>query len=127
MSEQEVKEKLKENRIEDFIWVIYLGIIILSYYSNTLEDKYFKNNDLVAREKYRHIMIFIFSILVVVYLYFLYESYKDIKKLKESDSTHKITLVYLSFIGSLFIVLSGLIFLYVAYNDEDLSVEIAFN
>ena len=34
---------------------------------------------------------------------------------------------YLSFIGSLLILISGLIFLYIAYNDQELDAEIAFN
>ena len=124
---RELEEKLKELKIEDFIWVIYIGIIILSWYSNSLERKYFVNKDEKAKKIYREVMISIFTILLIAYFYFLYSSYQSLRELKETDSKKKKELVFLSFLGSLFIVISGLIFLYIAIQDEDLSVEIAFN
>ena len=72
-------------------------------------------------------MIFIFSILVIIYFYFLKSSLNDIKNLKPSDSIRKKNLTYLSFIGSSLIAISGLIYLYIALKDEDINVEIAFN
>lgn len=124
---QELNEKLKELKIEDFIWLIYIGIIFLSWYSNTLERKYFIQNDLNSKEKYRKIITIIFTILIVVYLYFLKDSIDEIKKIKLTDTQKKKDLVYLSFIGSLLIAISGFIFLYISVVDENLDVELAFN
>ena len=123
----EIKNRLKEIKIEDFIWIIYIIIIILSFYANSLEKKYFISKNQSAKEKYREIIIFIFSILIVVYSYFLISSINDIKNLKESDSLKKRKLEYLSFIASLLILISGIIFLYIAINDENIDVELAFN
>ena len=122
-----LREKFKELDIEDFIWIVYIGIIILSTYSNKLERKYFVTNDLESKEKYQSIMILIFSVLIIVYLYFLKDAFDSLKSLKENDSDKKKRLVILSFIASLLIFISGLIFLYIAIVDEDLDVEIAFN
>lgn len=127
MNYKEISNKLKEINNEEIIWVIYIGIIILSYYSNDLERKYFINKDLNSKEKYRSIMILIFLILVIVYFYFLSDSYSGIKELKINDNSKKINLTYLSFIASLLIFISGIIFLYIAIEDEDLNVELAFN
>ena len=127
MTNSELKEKLSQLNIEDFIWVIYFLIIIMSYYSNHLERKYFIKNDLLSKEKYRKITFIIFSILIVVYIYFLQDSFKSLTKLKANDSFKKKQLVYLSFLGSLFIAISGFIFLYISVVDENLDVEIAFN
>ncbi len=127
MNYSEIENRLRDIKIEDFIWVIYLIIIGLSYYSNSLEKRYFLYNDIDSKEKYRKIIIVIFSILLIVYLYFLKDSYNDIVNIKESDSDKKKELIYLSFMGSLFILISGVIFLYIAYNDEDIDVELAFN
>ena len=127
MDYNELNNKLKELNIEDFIWVIYIGIILLSWYSNKLERKYYINNDNISKEEYRKIIIFIFSILIIVYLYFLKGSYNDIMNIKITDSNKKKELLYLSFIASLLIAISGIIFLYIAINDEDLNVELAFN
>ena len=127
MNYNELDKKLKEITIEDYIWVIYVFIILLSWCSNSLERKYFLYNDLDCKIKYRKIIILIFSILLIVYLYFFKESIDDIHELKWYDSLKKRKLTELSSMGSLFIVISGLIFLYIAFTDTDIDVELAFN
>jgi len=127
MSYDEVSDKLKQIKIEDYIWIIYIGIIFLSWYSNSLERKYFIYNDLNSKEEYRKIIIFVFSILVIVYGYFLQSSIQDIKNIKPTDSLKKQNLIYLSFFASLLIFISGIIFLYIALMDEDINVELAFS
>ena len=97
MEYNDVSERLEELKIEDFIWLIYIGIIFLSWIANYLERKYFLFDDLESKEKYRTIMIFIFSVLVIVYYYFYKESLSDINKLKEYDTDKKkiLTIIYL--------------------------------
>lgn len=99
----------------------------MSWYSNNLERKYFIYNDLISKEKYRKLIILIFSILIIVYLYFLKDSYADLKSIKSNDTNKKKNLTFMSFLGSLFIAISGFIFLYIAIMDEDIDVELAFN
>jgi len=99
-SAEEISERLKELKIEDFIWVIYIGIIFLSWFSNHLERKYFQNNDIDARNKYRSIIILIFSVLIVIYIYFLKEAYEDLKNKKPTDTDQRKLLVFLSFLAS---------------------------
>lgn len=127
MNYDEIQDRLKEIKTEDFIWIIYIGIIFFSWYSNSLERKYFKYNDLESKEKYREIMIIIFIVLTIIYLYFLKDSIDSIRNLKETDTDKKKTLVYLSFIASLLIFISGIIFLFIAISDEEVDVELAFN
>ena len=127
MNYNDLNKKLNELKIEDFIWLVYIGIIILSWYSNSLERKYFVYNDDESKNKYRKIMILIFCVLIIVYLHFLKNSYEDITNLKPYDREKKKTLEYASFIGSLLIAISGFIYLYIAIQDESLDVEIAFN
>ncbi len=123
----DIKNRLKEIQIEDFIWIIYLGIIALSFYSNYLEKDYFINNSIDSKYKYRSIIIFIFSVLLIVYAYFLYDSYQSVKSLNNNENDKTKLLTYLSFYASLLIFISGLIFLYIAINDENLNIELAFN
>lgn len=40
----------KKIEIEEFIWVVYLVIIGLSFYANGIERKYYQYNDLNAKE-----------------------------------------------------------------------------
>ena len=127
MSSEELNKKLKQLSTEDFIWLIYIGIIILSWYSNTFERKYLIYNDRQSKEKYRKLTMLIFTILIIVYTYFLKDSYEEIKSLKPYDSERKKTLTYLSFLGSLLIAISGAIFLVISILDESIEIEIAFN
>ena len=122
-----LNSKLNQLKIENFIWFIYIGIIFLSWYANSLEKNYFIYNDIESKEKYRKVMIFIFSILIIVYLYFLKDSYGDLKSINNRDTDKKKNLTYLSFIASFLIAISGIIFLYIAYQDEELDIELAFN
>ena len=122
-----LEDKLRQIKIEDYIWLIYIGIIILSWYSNYLEKKYYCFNDLESKKKYREIMTTIFIILILVYFYFLKDSYSSLKSINENTSEKTKNLLYLSFIASLLIFISGLIFLYISIEDEDLNVELAFN
>ncbi|MEE0092036.1 MAG: hypothetical protein UFD82_00765 [Bacilli bacterium] len=127
MNYEEINEKLKILNTKDYIWLIYIGIIFMSWYSNSLERKYFTENDIESKTKYQKIMVLIFTILIVIYLYFLKESINDIKNLKPWDTPKKKNLVYLSFLGSLLIAISGFIFLYISIVDENLDIELAFN
>lgn len=127
MNYEEINEKLKILNTEDYIWLIYIGIIFMSWYSNSLERKYFTENDIESKTKYQKIMVLIFTILIVIYLYFLKESINDIKNFKTWDTPKKKNLVYLSFLGSLLIAISGFIFLYISIVDENLDIELAFN
>ena len=122
----EIKDRLKDLKVEELIWIVYLGIIFLSFYSNSLERDYFINKNDESKEKYRKIMIFIFSILVIVYYYFFSDSLKDLKNIEFYDEGKK-QKVLLSFVASSLILISGIIFLYLAYKDENLDVELAFN
>lgn len=127
MDINELNDKLKELKAEEIVWIIYIGIIILSFYSNDLERKYFINNDLESKKKYTDLMIAIFTILLIVYMYFANSSLDDVRNLKENDSTDKKRLTYLSFVGSFLVLISGIIFLYIAFQNENLDVELAFN
>ena len=122
-----LNEKLKDLKIEEYVWIIYIGIIIFSFYSNSLERKYYLTENLEIKEKYRMTLIIIFSVLLVIYYYFLKDSYESVQELNATDTESKKNLTYLSFLGSLLIFISGIIFLYIAFTDQDLDVEIAFN
>lgn len=127
MNIDQINERIKQLNIEDFIWIIYIGIIGLSFVSNHYERYYFLYGNNEDKNKYRKITITIFSILIVVYLYFLKDSVDSLKNISFNTDKKISRLTYLSFIASLLIAISGFIYLYIAFTDEDLNVEIAFN
>ena len=122
-----LNEKLKELDNEEIIWIIYIGIILYSFYSNELEKDYFVNNNLESKKKYKETLIIIFTILTIIYFYFTKNAWESIQNLNITDSSKKKNLTYLSFIASLLILISGLIFLYIAFEDENIDIELAFN
>lgn len=120
-------DKLNDIKIENYIWVIYIFIIILSWHANSKEKNFLINQDEKSRKEYHNLLILIFTILVIIYYYFAKSSYDDIKKLKINDTNKKKLLTYMSFLGSFLVLISGIIFLTIAINDENLDVEIALN
>lgn len=120
-------DRLTDIKIENFIWVIYIGIIILSWYANSKEKKYILYDDEQSKKEYRLLIILIFSVLLIIYSYFTKSSYDDVTKLNEFDTDKKKILTYAAFIGSILILISGIIFLSIAISDENIDTEIAFN
>lgn len=127
MSDNEKIERLKDIKVENIVWVIYIGIIFLSFYANSKEKKYILYNDNIAKKEYQNIMILIFTILVIIYYHFSKDSYEDLENLNEKDSEKKKNLTFMSFIGSALVLLSGLIFLTIVIIDDNIDTEIAFN
>lgn len=122
-----IERRIKQIDTENFIWLIYIFLIGLCLYANTFEKRYFYTNDPKAREKYRQLIIVVFIIAIIIYSYFLYDNYKDLKSITPCDGQKKKNLNELSFFASSIILISGLIFLYIAIVDVDLDVELAFN
>lgn len=120
-------DRLQDIRIENYIWVIYIIIIFISWYANSKEKKFILYNDEVSRWEYQNLLVLIFSILLIIYYYFTKSSYDDLNELTINDSNKKIILTYVSFIASLLILISGMIFLTIAIMDEEIDVELAFN
>lgn len=52
-------KKLNDIKIENIVWIIYIGIIILSYYANTKEKKYLLYNDQISKKEYQNLLIII--------------------------------------------------------------------
>ena len=121
-----IEKRLKQITIENNIWIIYLIIIGLSFYSNKLEKDYFINKSNTSKETYREINTIIFIVLILVYSYFekdaiesFFNNINKTNKQKEYDT--------LILIASTAILISGFIFLYIILDDKNLDTEIAFN
>ena len=127
MNYEVLNNRLRDIEIENNIWIIYLVIIFLSFLANKLEKEFFLYKNLQAREEYQNIMIIIFIILLIIYIYFFINAYNAFKKINPFDNSKKKQLIYLSVMASFFLVISGLIYLYIAIFDDNIDVELAFN
>lgn len=119
--------RLKDIKVENYIWIIYIGIIVLSWYANSKEKDFIINKNENSKKEYQALMILIFTILLFIYYYFTIDSYDDVRELTSLDSKKKIILRYASFVGSFLILISGIIFLIIAILDDNIDTEIAFN
>lgn len=120
-------KRLEDIKIENIVWIIYIGIIILSWYANSKEKKYLLYNDLLSKKEYQNLLILIFTILVIIYFYFAKSGYEDILNLTSYDSPKKRMLTKFAFIGSFLILVSGIIYLVLAILDDEIEIELAFN
>lgn len=120
-------KRLEDIKIENIVWIIYIGIIILSWYANSKEKKYLLYDDLVSKKEYQNLLILIFTILVIIYFYFAKSGYEDILNLTSYDSPKKQMLTKFAFIGSFLILVSGIIYLILAILDDEIEIELAFN
>lgn len=118
---------LKTIKTENYIWILYIFIIILCFYANNQEVKYYKYNDQIAKEKYYYSNLIVFSLVFIVYLYFFISSLNSVSKLDSNSSKEKVFYERLNLLGTSFILIAGFIFLYIAITDTNLETEIAFN
>lgn len=121
-----IEKRLKQINIENNIWLIYLIIIGLSFYSNKLEKNYFINKNIISKETYRKINTIIFIVLILVYSYFEEDAINSFFKNQNKTSKQK-EYDTLILIASTTILISGFIFLYIILDDKNLDAEIAFN
>ena len=52
-------DRLKDIKTENFIWIIYIGIIVLSWYANSKEEKFILYDDEISKKQYQNLMILI--------------------------------------------------------------------
>ena len=121
-------EIIDEIKTENFIWVIYIFIIGISFLANAYEINYYKNGSHDSKEKYRLLNIFVFSVALVIYWYFFKGNYHNVMELNKcKDSKSKVLFNELNYMASILIVIAGAILLYIAIFDKDLETEISFS
>ena len=57
--DEDILNRIKQINIENKIWIIYIGIIILSWYANIFEKNYFLYKNNLSKKKYKDITIII--------------------------------------------------------------------
>lgn len=120
-----INKRLKQIKIENNIWIVYIIIIIFSIYANSKEKDYFLTGNNYSKEIYRKINATIFIVLILVYSYFEKDALDSFKEKNKSTTQQKYDT--LSLIATTAVLISGIIFLYIIISDKNLDEEIAFN
>ena len=113
-------KKLEELKKDDFIWEIYIFIVVFALISNSIERSsvYTKNKDEIRA--YHAINLVLFIIAFLIYLYFLKLNTEHY--LEKQDMSN-----YLSLIGTILLVVTGALFIIAelkSSNDDDITVAI---
>ncbi len=114
-------ESLKEIRVEDYIWYIYIFLAVFALISNYFEKDYLKTHNKKDETIFRTINTEIFIVTFIIYLYFVYINYKHIKRLDSNSSPKQILLANLGLISAILFLIGGGISLYISIvgDDED--------
>ena len=110
---------IKNIQAENVAWIIY---IVMNYF---LEKNYYLYNDIKAKEDYRKLNIFIFSVAFIVYFYFFKGSLEDFLNLGNDKNSRKYYFNEINLIASSLILIAGALLVYIAIFDTELDAEIA--
>ena len=123
--DNDLSERLRKIAIEDNFFVLFIFLIVLAFIANNYEKDYFMYKEDDDRKKYYYLQIFIFSMVVIVNVYYVYVNYLDKIKFKSNSNEKLQKFNGLNLIASVFVLIAGFIFLYIAINDVDIDAEIS--
>lgn len=114
-------ETLKEIRIEDYIWIIYIFIIIFALISNYFEKEFVLKHHKKDEKTFRNINTLIFTITFFIYIYFVYINYKHLKELNRNSKLKDVIIANFGLIAAILFLIAGTISLLISIygNDED--------
>ncbi len=112
-------ETLKEVRVEDYIWIIYIFLAIFAIISNHYETEYLNKHSKRDENIFRTINTEIFIVTFIIYLYFVYINYKHLKRLNLNSSPKQIFLANAGLVAALLFLIGGGISLYISIIGDD--------
>lgn len=118
------KEKeLEELKIDDFIWVINLFIVIFALLSNYHEKKYILNNNKTDKDIYKTINIAILIVILLIYFYYVYKKQDALKNIKNTSSNKDVFIAQINYVASILILIATIIYLYTEIISNDINNE----
>lgn len=85
---------------EDFIWIIYIGLALLSIFGDKLQKEFLIEADKAKEKESNNIFLFILVVTFFIYLYFFVRNLYDLEK---ADSDVK-ELFSIKLLGSSFFI-----------------------
>lgn len=108
---------LQNLEIDDFIWYIYIFIVVASLYSNKLEREYLLSGNMEKYREFHSINLVVLTIGFLIYVYFVYRGYELYQKKRDYKST-------LNLISAILFLVAGGILLYLELQGGDLENEL---
>ena len=109
-------EKLESLQIDDFIWYIYIFIVIAALYSNKLEKEFTVTGNRRQLAEFHSINLVVLTIAFFIYVYFVIDNFKKYSKQKSYNAL-------INVIASILFLVAGGMFLYIELitTDDDLN------
>ena len=105
-------ERLKEIKINDFIFVVYIVISIAAIICNNIEENNIKNNK-ESTKVITSIRSAIIIVGILIYLYFVYTSYKNFKNPNKNLSKKDKKANNYALLSSILFLIASIIVFYV--------------
>ena len=111
--------KLKNIKIENLIWIIYIFFAIFGIIANELEKYDILTNKNKNKKNYGQINLTILVIALIIYIYFVYRSYNNFKVYKESMTKKDEITFNALLIAALLFLAGGIFAVYAEINNKD--------
>lgn len=103
---------------ENYIWVIYIFILILNFISNKYEKDFLLYNKQSDKNNFLMINKTVVIILFIIYIYFLGLTIDDIKSLNINISKKQLLNLNLQLMANILFVIAGAILVYITFNND---------
>lgn len=107
----DVLNRLKRLKTEDFIWITYFFIAAFAIFSNAFEREYVLTNNTKAFKKSKTINIALFFIAFFIYLYFVLLFTSELNNIERNFNSTRYRNTLLQLIASLLFLIGGAIYL----------------
>ncbi len=121
----EVTRKLKELKIEDYIWLVYYFIVTFAIISNQYERNYVITKDKSSQKKSNKINRTILITAFFIYLYFVLLSFKNIDILKRKGNTKEVRYAFQNLIAQILFLVGGAYSIYADFDAKNTDVDVA--
>lgn len=111
-----MNSKIKELRIDEWIWVVFIVLSILNICGDELEKKFYTSSDVKSDRIAKKIFTLTVIISFIIYIYLVKRNYDVVKKLKSRNCDSSLCEIRL--IGSIFIVVGAFLTVYFQINSS---------
>lgn len=110
-----LNDDVKRIKVEDYIWIIFIILSLLSIYANHDELKYIALHDKKYKNEAKSIGKFTLEISILIYIYFLLRNYDSYNKCSCKEKKLYSTKVF----GSIFVLVGFFCLLYFQFKQND--------
>lgn len=106
---------LERLNFEDFIWVIFIGLILLNIVGDNFQKEFIKTNNKNDESKANNIFLFVLLVTLFIYLYFFVRNFNALERASEENKK----LFFIKLLGSSFLIAGIICLIYFQFKQVD--------